>query len=143
MLCADTSFLLSFYGADAHTGKARAWMGRQKQPLTLHPLNEVEIVNALHLATFRRVLSAADGDAILRAWQADIAACRLVLRNLSLADVTAEAVRIAHAHTRRHGCRAFDVLHVAAARLMGAKTFLSFDAAQLALARLEGLRVAP
>jgi predicted nucleic acid-binding protein len=45
--------------------------------------------------------------------------------------------------TQTQGGRAFDVLHVATAKLLGADTFLSFDGRQRDLAGLAGLTVAP
>lgn len=143
MICADTSFLFSLYGADGHTPKARAWMAKQKKPLAIHPLNDAELVNAIHLSVFRKVQPASDGDAILQAWQADTAARRLVMHTLPLADMAAESVRLANKHTRAHGYRIFDMMHVACALLLGADTLLSFDADQRTLAKAEGLKVAP
>jgi predicted nucleic acid-binding protein len=89
------------------------------------------------------VQPAADGDAILQAWQADTAARRLVMHTLPLADMAAESVRLANQHTRAHGYRIFDMMHVACALLLGADTLLSFDADQRTLAKAEGLKVAP
>ncbi len=45
--------------------------------------------------------------------------------------------------TETLGNRAADILHVAIALESGAKTFLSFDAAQRALARAGGLAAQP
>jgi predicted nucleic acid-binding protein len=143
MTCADTSFLFSLYGADSGTAKARARMANQSQALTIHPLNDAELVNAVHLSVFRKAQPASDGDKILRAWQADTAARRLVLHTLPLADVVTETVRLAGKHTRKHGYRIFDIMHVASALLLGADTFLSFDKDQRALAKAEGLIVGP
>ena len=42
-------------------------------------------------------------------------------------------------HTARHGFRAYDLLHVAFAVLLGCDTFWSFDFKAVKLARLEGL----
>jgi predicted nucleic acid-binding protein len=44
-------------------------------------------------------------------------------------------------HTAKHGFRTYDILHVAAARLLGCDHFFSFDRKANALARLEGLEV--
>jgi predicted nucleic acid-binding protein len=45
-------------------------------------------------------------------------------------------------HSARHGFRAYDLMHVASARLLGCDTFLSFDQKARKLAELEGLELA-
>ena len=47
------------------------------------------------------------------------------------------------AHTVALGTRATDILHVAAASVLGANVFFTFDARQAALARKVGLKVKP
>ncbi len=44
-------------------------------------------------------------------------------------------------HTAKHGFRAYDLLHVASALLLGCDTFWSFDLKARDLAVLEGLSV--
>lgn len=44
-------------------------------------------------------------------------------------------------HTGRHGYRTYDLIHVAAAQVIGCDRFWSFDAKACDLARREGLRV--
>jgi predicted nucleic acid-binding protein len=46
-----------------------------------------------------------------------------------------------HRHTIKRGFRAYDIMHVAAALLLGCDTFWSFDAKAKKLAELEGLKV--
>ena len=41
------------------------------------------------------------------------------------------------------GCRTLDIIHVAAALVLGAKEFVTFDARQGALAKKVGLTVRP
>lgn len=67
-----------------------------------------------------------------------------VLSAQSLPDdfyTAAEAISVAH--TAKRGTRTLDVLHVAAATTLGARTFLSFDLRQRLLAENCGLRVLP
>lgn len=56
-------------------------------------------------------------------------------------DVRRHALRISGNHTTRIGCRALDILHVAAALTLGAREFLTFDGVQRTLAEAEGLVV--
>lgn len=55
----------------------------------------------------------------------------------------ADAEAISAAHTVKRGTRTLDVLHVAAATAIGARTFLSFDFRQRLLAEHCGFRVLP
>jgi predicted nucleic acid-binding protein len=53
------------------------------------------------------------------------------------------AARISEKHTAANGSRSLDILHVAAAKAMGATEFLSFDVRQRALASMDGLHAVP
>jgi hypothetical protein len=46
-------------------------------------------------------------------------------------------------HTARHGCRTYDLLHVASALLLRCDHFWSFDPKASKLAALEGLKTGP
>ncbi len=66
-------------------------------------------------------------------------AMRLV--NISQAEVSAKFEEIVLRHTARHGFRAYDILHVAAALILKCQSFWSFDKKASKLAKLEGLKV--
>lgn len=140
MLCADTNFLFSLYHKDAHTDEANARLVRAGQPLQLSLLNELELANAFRLAEFRGLLPAGEAERRLDALAEDGAAGRWHSSDVPLKDILAEAARLSAAHTVSGGHRAFDILHVAHARLAKPKLFLSFDANQLRLAKSVGLR---
>jgi hypothetical protein len=53
------------------------------------------------------------------------------------------AVELANRHSAKLGTRSLDLMHVAAALLLGAGTFLSFDERQRKTAKAEGLKVKP
>lgn len=141
--CCDTSFLFSLYGNDANTPAALAETARLRQALTLSALNQFELENALRFAEFRRALPPGKAAAYLADFEADKAAGRVVLVRCSLAPVLGLARRLSARHTLSGGHRAFDVLHVAAALRLKAGHFLSFDANQRALAKVERLSVGP
>ena len=56
-------------------------------------------------------------------------------------QVFQEAVRLAEQHTGSLGCRSLDVLHCAAARILGVSEFISTDARQKKLATAIGLNL--
>ena len=142
-LCCDTSFLFSLYGRDVNSGRALAALTRLKQALTLSALNDFEFRNAVRFAVFRQVLAPTDLATILAAYESDVAGGRLIIEQVNLAQVVAEASRLSATHTVKGGHRSFDLLHVAVATNLGAGVFLSFDTNQGALAKRVGLKVVP
>ncbi len=140
MLCADTSFLYSLYRRDQHSEEAFTHLAKAAQPLLLSALNEFELGNALRFAEWRGVLPAGSAALRLEALAEDQAAGRWRPSDLRLEDIVAEAVRLSATHTLAGGHRSFDILHVAHARLVKPRQFLSFDANQLRLAKAVGLR---
>lgn len=143
MFCADTSFFFSLYGHDTHTAGALALLEKSGQPLLLSPLNEYELGNALRFAEWRGLLPPGDAALRLKALADDQAAGRCRLSEVPLQEIVSEAGRLSLMHTVAGGHRAFDILHVAHARLVAPKRFVSFDANQLRLAKAVGLRCGP
>ena len=143
MVCCDTSFLFSLYGWDAHTDRALALVTKLSAPLTLTPLNDYELRNAVRFGVFRKVLEETAGAGILAAFDSDFANSRLILNQTNLTSVVNEAKRLSATYTAVAGHRSFDILHVAAASHLGAKRFLSFDTNQRSLAQAAGLKTMP
>lgn len=139
--CADTSFLFSLYGNDAHTPRALAWMKSQRGALTLTSLSEFELGNALRFAEFRRGISPGEAALFWTQFEADRASGRLQVQVCNLADVINEAKRLSATHTLAGGHRSFDILQVAAALIVKAQRLLTFDGNQKKLAEAEGLMV--
>ncbi len=141
VICADTSFLFSLYGNDAHTSQAVAWLKSQRAALTLTKLGEYELGNALRFSEFRRGLAPGEAALFWAQFEADRDSGRLQIHVCNLADVVDEAKRLSATYTLTGGHRGFDILHVAAALILKAQQFLTFDANQKKLAEAEGLIV--
>lgn len=141
MICADTSFLFSLYGNDAHTPRAIAWMKSQSQALTLTALNEYELGNALRFAEFRKGIAQGEAALFWAEFEADRACGRIQIQVCNFTDVVDEAKRLSATHTLKGGHRGFDILHVATALIVGARQLLTFDGNQKKLAEAEGLVV--
>ena len=139
--CADTSFLFSLYGNDAHTPRAVAWMKSQRRPLTITALSEYELGNALRFAEFRKGIAQGEAALFWAQFEADRASGRLQVKVCNLADVIDEAKRLSVTHTLTGGHRGFDILHVATALVLKAQRLLTFDGNQKKLAEAEGLVV--
>ncbi len=71
---------------------------------------------------------------------ADLASNVLVHANTPLMDLTIEAERLSALHSEALGTRSLDILHVAAALVLGLAEFLTFDRRQHALALAAGLQ---
>jgi predicted nucleic acid-binding protein len=139
--CADTSFLFSLYGNDAHTPRAVAWMKSQRSALTLTSLGEYELGNALRFSEFRKGLAPGEAALFWAQFEADRAGGRIQIQLCNLADVVDEAKRLSSTRTLTGGHRGFDILHVASALKLNATHFLTFDGNQKKLAEAEGLVV--
>ncbi len=136
---ADASFLFSLYAIDAHSRAAEKLLRRAKPPLVLSELTQVEFVNAVRLAVHRHQISVDEGDELDRIFHEDIKAGVLVVRTLG-PTAFAKASDFSRKHTPSLGVRTLDVLHVACAVTLGAKTFLTFDHRQAKLAKAIGLQ---
>jgi predicted nucleic acid-binding protein len=138
---ADTGFLCSLYAPDAHTPRAVARMKRQALPLAFTWLHQLEFRNALRLRIFRGDITAGQRDASLNTMLADLAAGVLLAASPPLTEVMTEAERLSALHSQTLGTRTLDILHVAAALVLGLAELLTFDTRQAALAKAAGLKV--
>jgi len=133
MICADTGFLISFYGDDANSEAARALMAAVDS-VSVHAINDFEFANALRLLVFRGKITALQREICLADYDADKARGVLVVESIELSSVFDDAETISAARTETCGNRAYDILQVAAAKLLGATDFWSFDEMQRQLA---------
>jgi len=138
---ADTGFLCSLYAPDAHTPLAVKRMKRQPLPLAWTWLHQLELRNALRLRVFRREIAATQRDASLNMLLADLAGGVLVPTSPPLTETLIEAERLSALHSETLGARTLDILHVAAALVLGLTELLTFDSRQSALARAVRLSV--
>jgi len=116
-------------------------MKRQRLPLAWTWLHQLEMRNALRLRVFRREIVAPQRDASLNMVLADLAAGVLAVATPPLAEMMTEAERLSALHSETLGTRTLDILHVAAALVLGLTELLTFDARQAALARALSLNV--
>lgn len=140
---ADTSFLISLFGNDAHTGAAQNWAVHSRQPIAVSAFNRYELENALRFAAFRRAITLAEALSSISAFVSDLKSGNIRLVPCDLSAVVAEALRLSELYTIHGGHRSFDILHVATACVLKASTFLTFDANQRRLAATLRLHVGP
>lgn len=140
----DASFLVSAFGVDFNTQRATLWMRRWTDfPILVSRLTLFEADNALRAAELDGRMSAD----VVRAAMRNIDRAQhegfLLRREVSPHQWFPQAHRISGHDTHQSAARALDILHIAAAVVLRAKGFLSFDDRQRELAKAEGLKVMP
>jgi hypothetical protein len=143
VIYADTGFLLSLYLPETTTPAAVAALRRVALPVSLVHLGLLELRNALQLAVFRRTIREAERAAVWDRVTRDHDAGVLALSPVPTATLFEHAARLVDRHTAVTGARTLDIVHVAAALVLGASAMLTFDRRQRAVARAAGLTVRP
>ena len=137
MIYLDTSAFIKLYLHEVGSAEVHALVISQQDPLPVWAFMELEFWNALRFKVFLSEMSADDVQRIIslyldRKRGGQYFAPRLdpsALHELSL-QMTERTPII--------GCRALDILHIAAARLCDASAFVTADKRQAALAEAEG-----
>lgn len=139
----DTSFLVSAYIRDAHSEEAASILSGLKTSIPLTPLAKHELRNAIRLCVFRGEIATGTCREVLADIDGDLTNGVLQETPLSWSVLWAAAETLGEEFTERIGARSMDTLHVAAARVLGARSFFTFDARQARLAVSAGLKVLP
>ena len=137
----DSSIVTKWYLPEPDSADSLRLRARFAPPAILTHLHRVELVTAWHLKVFRREITK---DIVEQAWghvEDDITAGLWELPAYDLVDVHAHAEALSRQHTARVGARSLDILHVAAAIVLGASAFVTHDDRQARLAKAAGLRV--
>ena len=134
----DSSLLTSLYAPDGHSASAREYLLQAAGPFLLTPFGEAELTNAIELRVFRHEITVAQAQAALARLTAHIAdgVFHAAPVPAAMYDVARQLLR---RHTATLGTRTLDILHVAAALVLHADSFYTFDRAQAKLARAAGL----
>ena len=138
---ADTGFLVSLYGQDAHSAAATALV-KSKPVFLLTPLGEAEFTNAIELRVFRKEWTRAEARSIHEIFQQHQAVGVFRVEPIG-SEVWEKALVFSRRHSAKLGSRTLDLLHVAAAIVLKPDVFYTFDKRQRKLARAERLRVLP
>lgn len=100
---ADSSFLFSYYAADANSPRADAWRQANPIPLPFTALHRLELRNALELAVFQQRISAREAAEVWAVIESDVNAGLLAESSVSLAGLFQAAEGMAAAHTAATG----------------------------------------
>ena len=139
----DTGILVKLYAREINSREAGELVDQCGTPLHYTDLHNAETTNALHLKRRRQEMTDADLDRALRLIQGDLDEGVLVRTLLDWPRVWKTCRELSERHAVATGCRTLDALHVAAAIVLGAREFVSFDIRQRKLAERAGLRLLP
>jgi predicted nucleic acid-binding protein len=140
---ADTGFVASLYLKESTSAQARGAIQGTAVVLPLTPLAMLELRNAFNRSVQRQRITAAQRDALWQDVEADIASGFLVPTPVASDELHKKARQLSDRHTPTLGTRSLDLLHIAAALVLEAKEFFSFDDRQRKAAASEGLKVKP
>jgi len=142
MIFCDSSFLASLFveGDRLHEPACRiAQKLTEPMPYTL--LGELELLNALNRGLGEKAFARSSYDAVFRKIADDEAAGFLERCAINQIRHFEKARQLSKRFTGQLFCRSLDVLQVAAALVVGAETFVTFDAKQAKLAAAAGLKI--
>lgn len=140
---ADTGFVVSLYKVESTSARAAEVMQGLTATVWLSPLVELELRNAFQLAVFRKEMGAGEATLKWKLFLEDSGRGVFAVRSVPLLAWFALAGELSERHSASLGTRSLDLMHVAAAMLLGATSFLSFDDRQRKAGATEGLGVLP
>lgn len=144
MTYADSGFVVSLYlTTEGTSAQARKEVKRASKPILLSPLSLLEIRNALNFGINRGEITGEQRDAVISEIDAQIEKGFFRLVDTSQTSIYAKAQELSNKHTPTTATRSLDLMHLAAALLTEARTFLTFDKRQAKAASTEGLVVKP
>ena len=139
MIYLDTGCFVKLYYPEPDSAKVIALI--QGKPVCHTPLHALAFVNALQLKVFFKTAATTQVTAARGLVETDLKSGVLVSASGEWKHVFSEAVKLAEQHTGTIGCRSLDVLHCAAAKVLGAGEFISTDGRQKKLATAMGLNL--
>jgi len=139
----DSAIIVKLYVQETTSPDAIRFVGAYVAPYALTQWQAFEVKNAIRLKAFRAEITAAEMNQSITVFEQDIATGRWQRPAYTAATVEQKADELSAGHSAILGCRTLDIIHVAAALVLGAKEFVTFDARQGALAKQAGLTVKP
>lgn len=139
----DSAIIVKLYVQEANSAAAIQLVSAHTAPYALTSWQALEVRNAIRLKAFRREITPVEMAQSIGALEQDITAGRWVRSGYTVAAVEQKAEELSAGHAATLGCRTLDIIHVAAALVMGVKEFATFDHRQAALARSAGVAVKP
>jgi predicted nucleic acid-binding protein len=140
MIYLDASVVFSLHFRDRHTAEALDLVGNATEILVVSDLCEMETANAFALRVFRGEMTKRSMDNSLRNLESNIRSGFLLFRPIP-EGVFTRAKALSRKITPSIGVRTADLLHIAAAFELSAKSLYTFDVRQHSAAKAAGLSV--
>jgi len=142
---ADTSFIVALFAGEAGqwSNAWKWWHAAGLCQVMVSRLTLLEAENAFHSLRLDRKLTGTEFQEAQHGLLMARPEGLLVRRETPAQRLYPEAHRLVTHHSARASYGALDIMHVAAAIILRADTFLTFDKSQATLARAAGLRTAP
>ncbi|MGC9453173.1 MAG: type II toxin-antitoxin system VapC family toxin [Oceanipulchritudo sp.] len=137
----DTGVLLKLYTVEPESPAVRRFVVRKKDPVYLTSLHRSEIVSAFRLKVFRGECDETTAAGAIADFEDDLSSGVIRLVGLDWDHAWIACRELSNAHAGTTGCRTLDALHVACARTLSIREFVTTDKRQATLARHAGMRV--
>jgi predicted nucleic acid-binding protein len=139
----DSAIIVKLYVSETTSPDAIRLVGAYAAPYWLTHWQTLEVKNAIRLKAFRKEITATEMNQSIAAFEQDIAMGRWQRPVYDSPTVERKADELSASHSATLGCRTLDIIHVAAAVVIGAREFVTFDGRQGAMAKQAGLTVKP
>jgi predicted nucleic acid-binding protein len=143
----DTSFLCALYREQNNTERADAFMEAFGGDIIVSSQVLWEFRQSTRFQVYRyqndktKGFSKSEAERMIGVLAANVKAGSLILETVEWPDVHSIAETLSAAYTMKSGHRPMDIMHLATAKHLGLKHFLTFDLNQKKLAEAEGLAV--
>jgi predicted nucleic acid-binding protein len=140
---ADTGFITSLFLPESTSTDARNALKGLQQPLPLIPLTVLEFRNSLNLAIGRHRITQQERDHLWILFEKQLLEGIFTEVSVPSQELHRKARELSDRYSPTLATRSLDLLHLAAAQLLQAKLFFSFDLRQRKAAAAENMRVLP
>ena len=140
MIYLDTSAFIKLYLREDGSARVHDLVVAQQDPLPVWHVTELEFLNALRFKVFLAEMRSREVERVISLYYDRKRSGQYFAPLLDPVALHELSLQLS-ARTPTTGCRALDILHVAAARLCDAALFVTADKRQAALAKLEGRTV--
>jgi predicted nucleic acid-binding protein len=139
----DSAIIAKLFCLEANSAEAAELVAGSAGPHPLTHLQMAEVRNAIRLKRFRGEITDDQLQKSLAELDRDVTAGHWQMITPDVHETFNKLEELSAAQTPQLGCRTLDILHVAAALIIGAERLASFDQRQRSLARHAGLQVVP
>ncbi len=140
MIYLDTSAFIKLYLHEEGSAEVHRLVVAQEDPLPVTHLTELEFINALRFKVFIAEMAPEEVDRLIGLYRDRKRSGQYFVPPLDPIALHELSLQMTD-QTPALGCRALDILHVAAARLCEATLFVTADKRQAALAEAAGRTV--